>query len=100
MVSLCHTNSTRLTRVESPGGSTPSHALTLSGGGGVGGVELLEGLPELQPEGLLEEVLGELLLLCQPEVGQPLKVALGRGEKQLVPSVCRQPRLVVAANQF
>jgi hypothetical protein len=33
--------------------------------------------PELQLEGLLEEVLGELLLLGEAEVGQPLQIGFG-----------------------
>ena len=53
---------------------------TLVGGGGVGGVVLLEGDPELQPEGLLEEVLGEVLVLGEAKVGQLLQVGLGRGQ--------------------
>jgi hypothetical protein len=39
---------------------------TLYGEGGVGGVELLERHPELQLEGLLEEVLGQLFYSTYP----------------------------------
>jgi hypothetical protein len=58
---------------------------TLCGEGGVGGVELLERHPELQLEGLLEEVLGQVLFLSEAEVGQPLQVGLGRGQQLAVP---------------
>ncbi len=51
----------------------------------MGGVELLERHPELQLEGLLEEVLGQVLFLSEAEVGQPLQVGLGRGQQLAVP---------------
>ncbi len=58
---------------------------TLCGEGGVGGVELLERHPELQLEGLLEEVLGQVLFLSEAEVGQPLQIGLGGGQQLAVP---------------